>query len=78
MTTDEEILTEFKKLPAFEKLGSEPFVLRIDKHTFVETEVEWHGRSFLLRLAEVLPGLNIIPQSKEQIEKQTLDFVENR
>ena len=78
MTTDEEILTEFKKLPAFEKLGSEPFVLRIDKHTFVETEIEWHGRSFLLCLAEVLPGPIIIPQTQTQIEKQTLNFVENR
>jgi hypothetical protein len=61
--------------------GPEPFILRLDKHIFLETGVTWQGLSFLLRLAEALPGPDgpiIEMQSKAQLAKQTLDFVENR
>jgi hypothetical protein len=79
MMTDEDILAEFRKIPAFGTLGSNPFVIRIDKHTFINIEVTWREHSFYLRLAEAFPGPNgpvIEPETKPHIEKQVREFVE--
>jgi hypothetical protein len=67
MMMSEEILAEYAIIAAKAEghpktLGSPPFVLRIDKHYFVFSEVESKGRSFHLLLGEaggVRPTLSL-------------------
>jgi hypothetical protein len=85
MTTDEinaAIMEAFHRHSAFARLaGSPPFVVHIGPRHFVYVEIEWNGRTSLLKLAEAYPELGewvIEPMSKANLEKQVADFVEGR
>jgi len=88
MISDEDIITEYtlaaSKAEGHPRNISNVRVLRIDKHTFVMTEVESSGRTFLLKLAEAFPGYSgydispvvIVLQTRVQIVKQVSEFVD--
>jgi hypothetical protein len=55
-------------------------VIKIDGHSFIFTEVESAGRAFYLKLAEAYPAPFstkpvIVLQTKHQLQKQVLDFL---
>ena len=55
-------------------------MIKIDGHSFIFTEVESAGRAFYLKLAEAYPAPFstkpvIVLQTKHQLQKQVLDFL---
>jgi hypothetical protein len=82
MVTNENILEEYHRQATWNPpAGSKPFVIRIDKHTFIECEVEVSGKALLIRLGEAFPNyepgkpISVTLQTKSELQRQVLNFL---